>query len=389
MARPPITNTDINGTKYFKTTVTLGYDSNGKQIQKLFYGKSKGEAEQKKQDYIFLTESGINPDLGSLPLEKAMSDWLWNIEKFSGNKTSTFERYEIIHRKHIEGSMIGKIKVYDINKLVVQKYYNKLVNEGRSFAFIKFLHKLLNKFFRYAMSEGYVTRNPIYGMKLPKSHEEDINEDDRNIETFSDEELNKIVSSLGNVKLKYVVLFAVLTGARQGEILALKKSDVQDGIVRINKTIRNVKVFEDKKNFTHELKVTRPKSSSSVREIPIPDKLSTELKSLDILVKQEKLRMGPAYTNNDLLFPSITGTYLNEQNLRRSWQRALERLGMPYKKFHSLRHTYATRMIENGVELLTVSRLLGHNSITTTEIYAHTLKDTKVEAVKTFDTLFK
>ena len=389
MARAPITNTKINGKEYFRTSLTLGYDSEGKQIKKQFYGRSKGEAEEKKQAYLHLMESGVNPDLGSLPLEKAMNDWLWNIERYSGNKSSTFERYESIYRNHIEGSMLGRIQVSQVNKLVVQKYYNENLDEGRSFRFVEQLHKILSKFFRYALSEGYILRNPLFGLKLPKKHEEDILEDDEEIETFSDEEMKQIINSMDNVKLKYVILFAVMTGARLGEILALKKKDIKDGVVKINKSIRKVRVYSDKDNYTYQYKVTRPKTESSIREVPLPETLKAELKNLDILVKEERLRLGPAYEPHDLLFPSIVGTYIDDKNLRRSWERALKRAGVEYKKFHALRHTFATRMIKNGVELLTVSRLLGHSSIKTTEIYAHTLEDTKAEAVKTMDTMFQ
>ncbi|WP_422487116.1 tyrosine-type recombinase/integrase [Gudongella sp. DL1XJH-153] len=389
MARKPVTNTQINGYKYNRKTLVVGHDSEGVPIVKQFYGKTQREAEEKRDKYKQMMDNGINPDLGSLPLEKAMSDWLWNIERYSGNKTSTFERYEGIFRNYIEGSMLSNIQVSQVNKLVVQKYYNEFLESGKTISFVKQLHKLLSKFFRYALSEGYILRNPLFGLKLPKTDEEEIVEYGEEIDTFTDEEVKQIINSLDNVKLKYIILFAVLTGARMGEILALKKKDIKDGVVMINKSIRKVRVYSDKENYTYQYKVTRPKTESSRREVPLPDKLINELKNLDILVKEERLRLGPAYDNNDILFPSITGTYIDDKNLRRSWERALSSSGVDYKKFHALRHTYATRMIENGVELLTVSRLLGHSSIKTTEVYAHTLEDTKIEAVKTLDSMFQ
>jgi integrase len=388
MARKPITNTEINGKEYYRTRLVVGYDSQGKKIFKNFYGSSKTEAENKKKGYVQMLENGINPDLGSLTLEKAMSDWLWNIERYSGNKTSTFERYEGIYRNYVSNSMIGRVQVAEVNKLLVQKYYNEFLEAGRSLSFIEQLHKLLSKFFRYALSEGYILRNPLFGLKLPKKHEEDILEDDEEIETFSDEELKQLISSMDNVKIKYIILFAVLTGARMGEILVLEKKDIRGGVVKINKSIRRVRVYSDKDTYTYEYKVTRPKTDSSIREVPLPEVLQAEMRNLDILVKEERLRLGPAYTPNDLVFPSITGTYIDTNNLRKSWKRALEGAELPYKKFHSLRHTYATRMIANGVELLTVSRLLGHSTIKTTEIYAHTLEEDKVEAVKIMNSLF-
>jgi integrase len=388
MARKPIVNTTINGNDYFRTRLLIGTDKEGKKIYKNFYGKSKGEAESLKKDYTLALEKGINPDLGSMQFDKAIHDWLWTVERSNGNKSSTFERHESTYRNYVEESMISKISVSQISKIILLKYYNDLLESGKSYKVLENLHKFLSKFFRYALSEGYVVRNPLVGLKLPKEDEDEIEDHDTKIETMSDEEIKRILDSIGNKKLKYIVMFAFMTGARMGEILALEKQDIKGNVVRINKSLRTVRVYEDEDNYKYELKVTRPKTKSSNREVPLPETLRRELKNLNLLVKEEKLKLGPAYEDNDLLFPSITGTYIEAKNLRRSWERALKKAAVPHKKFHSLRHTYATRMIENDVQLLTVSRLLGHSSIKTTEIYAHTLEDTKFEAVKTFDAMF-
>ena len=278
--------------------------------------------------------------------------------------------------------------VSSVNKVAILKYYNELLANGSSDSIVETINKLLNKFFRYALSEGYIPRNPLTGLRLPKDNEEIIDEDEGIVDTFSDEELKLIINAAGDTKLKYVVMFAVLTGARIGEILALEKKDIKNGIVKINKSVRTVKVFIDETHYKNEIKVTTPKTKSSNREIPLNETLQKELKNLSKLVKEEKLKLGPAYTENTLLFPSLTGTYMDSSNIRTSWKRALSKSGIEYKKFHSLRHTYGTRMTENGVILLTVSRLMGHGSIKTTEIYAHTSQDTKIEAVKTLNSMF-
>lgn len=389
MARKPKTNTEINGYNYFRTNLTIGYDNKGKAIIKQFYGTTKGMAEDKKKEYVKAIESGINPDLGSQTLEMAMYSWLWNIERYSGNKSSTFERYESIYRSYIEGTKIGQLIMADVKKLPIQKYYNELLKDNKSYSIILNLNKLLKKFFGYAESELYIIKNPIKGLKIPKDDEDDIKDDIKDkIETISVDEINMIINHLGHVKLRYVIMFALLTGTRQGEILALEKEDIKDNVVRINKSIRRVKIFDDEGKYKYELKVTKPKTEQSNREIPLPDVLINELKKLDLLVKEERLKLGPAYTDNNLLFPSLTGTYIDDKNLRTSWTRALNQLDIPYKKFHALRHTYATRLFENGSSILTVSRLLGHSSIKTTEIYTHVLEDIKSKEVECLNNMF-
>ena len=393
MARQPKTNTEVNGYKYYRTVLTIGKDAKGNPIKKQFYGSTKGEAEIKKKQYLKDLEAGLNPDLSNQSLNQAMHNWLWNIEKHSGNKSSSFERYESIFRNYVEGTDLGILPVSDIKKLSLQNYYNALNKKGKSNSQIKNLHKLLNKFFGYAETEGYIIKNPCKGLKIQKNDEEDlIDDEDEVIETFTKEEIKKIVSILSkNNKIRYITMFALFTGIRQGELLALKKEDVQNDIVKINKTVKTVKVFDDKDNTKshYEIKVTKPKTKTSNREVPIPDILKSELKRLEILIAKEKLKLGEAYTENELLFPSETGTYIDAKNLRRSWERILNNAGVPKKKFHALRHTYATRLFENGTSILTVSRLLGHSSIKTTEIYTHVLEDIKKEEVQCLNDMLK
>lgn len=388
MANKPKTNVSINGYDYAKVYLYLGKDEKGNPVHKAFYGTSKTDAENKKKQYIKDLEAGLNPDLGNQSLSQAMYSWLWDIEKRSGNKSSTFERYEGIYRNYIRNANIGLLKLSDIKKLAIQKYYNYLQDEGKSYSQIKNLHKLLNKFFNYAESEGYVIKNPCKGLKIQKDDEDEIEEEDKVIETFSQNEIKILTERLGHSKLRYIIMFALFTGCRQGEILALEEKDIKNNIIKISKTLRNVKVYDSVKEHHYELKATKPKTRTSRREIPVPDILKPELKKLKKLATEEKLKLGALYNENKLLFPSQTGTYIDAKNLQRSWKRALERYNIPYRKFHALRHTYATALFEKGVNIVTVSKLLGHSTIKTTEIYTHVLENVKKEEVQVLNEFF-
>ena len=95
------------------------------------------------------------------------------------------------------------------------------------------------------------------------------------------------------------------------------------------------------------------------------------------------------YRENDLAFPNEIGEPTNARNLTRSYKRILDRAGIKYKKFHALRHTFATRLFEREVPLKTVSKLLGHSdSSITADIYTHVLPEEKIKAIEKLDDLF-
>lgn len=389
MAKKPKTNATAKGKDYFRVRVRIGDDIKGNPIYKNFYGTSKSDAEKKKREYLDLLAKGVDPELSKQNLSKAMYTWLWEVERYNGNKSSTFERYEIVYRNYVQNSTIGILVVSDIKKLNIQQYFNDLLfNQGKSIAQVTILKKLLNKFFKYAVSESYIPKNPLDGFRIPKTNEDEIDEEDTVIETLTQDEIKKIIDKAGHSKIRYLTTFALLTGARQGEILALEKSDLTDDIIRINKTVKKIRIFDNPEEYHYEIKTTKPKTEKSIREIPINDALKKELKGLYKLVAEEKLKLGSAYETNNLLFPSSVGKYITAKTVYTSWKALLKRAGVDHKKFHALRHTFATTLIMENVDLLTVSRLLGHSSIETTQIYTHILKEKKQDALNVLNNKF-
>lgn len=388
-------NANIKGYEYCRIRACVGTDRHGNYIIQNFYASSKREAEYKKNKWLKEHALGMDHIKMKETLCRSMYSWVWEILRFSGIKDSTFETYESIYRLYLENSSLGHTRLEDLQKINVQKYYNELHDIGKSYSRIKNINKILKMFFKYCVNEGYIFRNPCDGIKLDvyksKKTVEELDmffEDEGTVETFSDDEIRILLNGIINPKLRILVKFALGTGLRQGEILALKKGDIKNGFVQVTKSLRTARYYNADGSYHYAIAITSPKTRKSVRKVPIPTELKKDLLELNKLVAMERLKLGECYTDNDLLFPSEKGTYMDSRNLIRSWKRSFSNIDIPYRKFHTLRHTYATQLIKNGSQLITVSRLLGHGSIKTTEIYAHVLEHTKQKDVQSLNAFF-
>lgn len=349
------TNVVINGIEYYRLRKTIGKDKKGNPVRKPFYGKSKKDAEAKYAQWIKETSQGLKIT-SKQSLSMTMDIWLWNIEYYSGNAETTFERYEGIYRNYIADSDIGRIILDDLDKVIIQNHYNKLFEDDKSYSQIKNLNKLLRKFLTYCIEERHLLANPCAGIKLDAYRPEldiiDIDDfdDEGEFETLPEEDLKKL-EEIKNIKLRVLVKLMLGTGIRLGEALGLDEADIKDMVVYVTKQLKLVKVFSSPTKYKYELKITPLKTKKSKRKVPIPSGLKNDLKELRRLKAAEQLKLGELYKENTLLFPSETGEYLDKSNLTRAWKRALKKANIPYKKLHALRHTYATQLIKNGVDL--------------------------------------
>jgi integrase len=213
----------------------------------------------------------------------------------------------------------------------------------------------------------------------------------KNIPIFTDEELCKIITAK-NCKIKYIALFSLSTGMRRGEIIGLKESDIDyiSKEINIERSVATTTIFDNENKRSKQTIVQEPKSKNSKRIIPLPPSLIKIIKSAIKIKNSERLKAGNSYNKKylDYIFLSQQGNLINAGNLDKTWSKFLNDLNIPHKKFHALRHTYATKQFENGIPLKTVSMLLGHSSIEiTANIYTHVLKKEKEKSVDLLSTI--
>ncbi|XZM33505.1 tyrosine-type recombinase/integrase [Clostridium perfringens] len=371
----------------FRGQLTIGYNENGTPKRKSFTGKTKKEVSDKMKAFYVDNNRGLLPTDDKITLSQWFYTWLFTY-RIHDLKPSSFERYEGLYRNYIEASSLGKIKLMDLRTHHIQAYYNSLVSEdGKSPSTIKTINKCLKSCLNQALKEGYVAKNYCTIITLPKDSESPKD----TINVFTLEEQQCFMKECINNKNGMLYILALGTGLRLGEILALRWTDInlKENYININKALKSTYIIDNKGNREFTVIEQPPKTKNSIRTVPLNNNL------IDLLLEHRKKQMIERdsnidiYFDNNLVFSTPQGNYLSESNVRKSFKRVLKKCNLNDFRFHDLRHTFATRLFENGIPPKTVQSLLGHSNISTTlNIYTHVMKDTKDKAIDKLNFLF-
>lgn len=275
------TNFEVNGQKYYRITKTIGHKPDGTPIKKQFYGSGINEANQKAEKYINDLKSGLINGNQLLTINSVFPDWLFGVKK-NEIKASTFESYYSTYKKFIEPLEISNIPINEIKSLKLQSCYNDLKTTPNN---IKKTHKVLNMFFGYAEKEGYILKNPCNNISLPKDKKKisEILENKQSFQYYSEDEIKRLKEVFKGNKFEKVVLFALGTGMRRGEIFGLQWSDVDFDKKEIH-VIHNLSsvadISRDGKKEYH-IQLHTPKTQNSVRIIPMSNNIYKLLSSIE------------------------------------------------------------------------------------------------------------
>lgn len=349
------------------------------------YAASVKELESKIKSIVNELDNGISNNkefFGAF-----FKDWLYNTHLIN-KKPSTKERYDSIYRNYIENSSIYTIKLKDLSASDIQSYYKELVSNGRTISAINNLHKLIAPCIRYAYDNNRIIKDFSRAIVLPKDEECKKLSTVSEVKPFSLEEQLKFIEAIKGHELEMLFVTALDTGLRQGELFALtwKDVDLDNECINVTKSYKGVKNIDTGK---YEGITQTPKTSNAVRVVPIPSHLVTKLKQHKVSQKALKLKMGNLYEDNKLVFPNDFGKHLDSSNVRKRLKKLLDSNGLLDRKFHDLRHTYATRLFELGEDPKTVQILLGHSNISITlDTYTHVLDSMKQKAASKLNNLY-
>lgn len=276
----------------------------------------------------------------------------WLCTRSGQIKPTSLAAYSLIIQNHLSTCIHC---VDDITSVNVQRMINRKSEKGLSRETLKGILVVLNQICKWYSAQGK-TRIERLDVKIPQScHSE------RNVLTLSEE--RDLLSTLAGSRslLDIGIILCLHTGLRIGEVCALKKCDLnlKEGIIRISRTVHRI-WRNDLTPHRSELTIGTPKTSISSREVPLTEDVVRILKRIT------------ADLCDDCFLLTGSTKPLEPQTIRVHYANTLATLGIPKQKFHGLRHTFATRCVESGCDIKTLSALLGHSNVSTTlNLYVH------------------
>lgn len=289
--------------------------------------------------------------------------WLENYVRPS-SKQKTYLRYSEIVEQHLE-ERLGSYKLNELTPLILQRFTTELLKSGNlktgkglSVNSVNGIVTVIQNSLKSACAAGQTPEYTAGKIKRPRAQE-------REITCFTLREQEKLERSVGESgKVKYFgIVLCLYTGLRIGELLALEWSDIdfQKGVLTVTKSCH-----DGRDEHGRYARITEPpKTLSSRRCIPLPKQILRELRE-----RKRGSRSKFVISNG--------GNAIPVRSYQRSFERLLNRLNIPHKGFHALRHTFATRALECGMDVKMLSEILGHkNPAVTLNRYVHSLMEHK------------
>lgn len=373
-------------------------DENGKYRRMSFTGKTEEQVAKKYKEFLKRVKEirgmrqqesyqlvtgvvhGLKPPAG-IDVNISLSDWvLYFIQTYKSPpsvKRTTFSSYMQAYQTQIL-PFFGQTPLNAVTDADMQTYLNYLQTGGRldkkgglSPKSIYNIFVVLNAALEKARGK-IIIENPAADLRLPE-----IQPTERRVLTV--EEMEIFIKEIFSERLRVAMLLSLFTGARMGEVLALEWGDLnaKKRTIRINKDLERVQLFDDPSGKKTELILQEtPKSKTSNRETPVYENI------WQLLMFHQQIQLHEGQLNPlNLLFPSKRGTYTDPRTYQKRVQAVCKRCELQGVNVHALRHTFATRLMEQNVPIRIIQNLMGHASIVTTEKYSHVLDDEKRKAI--------
>ena len=348
---------------------------------KEFYGRTVKEVKEKIKEFESRNMYVKKTDVQKQTFGEYLDNWFENVRVYEV-ESSTYLRNEQTINYHIKDSSLYNAQIINVDFELCQALINKL-SEKYSRSTISKVYVILNMCFNYALTKGHIGENPMMKVKMPK--ESSLVKKKKEAKWLSSNDVEKLVLEAERLNTRefrikgkvgervygvnaYYVILIIYTGLRIGELMALTWNDIdfKNKTLSVNKSRAKGKV--DGKTVLY---VKDPKSESGTRIIPLSDRAIYALQKIKEC----------SSSDSDLVVSNTS----SESNITRTINRMLFRAGCETEKcgLHALRHTFGSLLLEKGIDLKTISYLLGHSDIAVTaNIYLHVTREQAVNSIE-------
>lgn len=342
-----------------------GTNSHGHTTYRSVYGKTYKEVKEKLRTAEAKSLKDSHTAFEKTTFQELLKRWM--AAECTTLKESTCMRYEYLIEKHILPDL-GGLKVDRIDTLALSTFMDKKLRSGRlndrgglSAAYVRSIMLIVDSALRFGINEGFCPPKTIRVYKPSVEKKE--------IQILNLDEQKKLEAVLYNNpdRTKLGILLSLGTGLRIGEVCALKWEDIDfsANVIHVRATVARIKNPDPKSTQKTVLIIDRPKTRASIRDIPIPSMLNPYLQNF----KGQNV--------SDFVL-SDTADFVSPRTYEYRYHRILEDCGIPPVNYHALRHTFATRCIEVGVDVKSLSEILGHANVSITlNTYVHSSMELK------------
>jgi integrase len=335
---------------------------------------TKKKADETLTEALRAKDTGTLAEPNRLTVNEFLDKWLVTTAK-NRLRAHTYEGYSGWLDRYVRPAL-GAKKIGALKALDIQSLYSDMIARGLRSRSIEYTHAILRTSLKQAVKWNIISRNPCDLVELPRKERKEM-------KALSPQEASRFLNHAKADKYGVTFSFALATGMRPNEYLALRWSDVD--WERGTATVQRSLAWKAKGGYSFN----EPKTSKSRRTVPLPATLLRELRSHRIRQAEHRLAMGSDYTNLDLVFANDLGTPIHHRNLsQRHFAKILTKASLPKFRLYDLRHSCATLLLSANENPKVVSERLGHASIVLTlDTYSHVLPDMQQAATEKLEAM--
>jgi integrase len=335
---------------------------------------TKREAQVKKAELIAALSQGSYVERSKMTVVEFVRSRIDQWEAATAISARTAQRYRQLTENQI-APHLGSKPLQKLARLDIEAWHTILRQGGLAARTIGHAHRVLGKALRDAEKDNLVVKNAAKLQRAPKVVEEEM---------VIAQDVPSLVAKLCGFRLRIPAMVSLFTGMRLGEVLALRwsRTDLDRKVIEVREALEHTKA--------HGIRFKSAKTRAGRRDITLPDILVDALRDHRKSQLEQRMHLGAGRLPDDaLLFSDLNGKPLSPNAQSAAWADFAQSIGMPEVTFHALRHTHASQLIDAGVDIVTISKRLGHaKPDITLRVYAHLFRNDDSKAAAAINAAF-